>query len=218
MKRVAIAAEGDGSSSWLTALSLEDFGFSLSKGIFQHAVHLWYGWTPPRLPSLCVCGHSSTIVMLTRSFSGNTSHELRDLLRELLDETCTNVCLEPILKPIDGEQLCQSTNTARLDIEAGGFWSANGHECPYYAFGYFTPMHAHTATAPWNNSTERMCRTNVVALRILIVFKMWTEEPLCLWRSLPQEVLVLRQPHSSSGWLTSCPRIGKAATVRLWVA
>ena len=32
MKRAVIAAEEKGSSSWLTALPLADFGFSLSKG------------------------------------------------------------------------------------------------------------------------------------------------------------------------------------------
>ena len=58
MKRAAIAAEDKGSSSWLTALTLEDFGFLLLKGKCQHDLHLWYGWTLPRLPSLCVCGDS----------------------------------------------------------------------------------------------------------------------------------------------------------------
>ena len=69
--------------------------------------------------------------MLARWLSGNTPQRGE----RPLDETCTNVCLEPVLKPIDGEQLRQSTNTAgdaRLDIKAGGFWSANRHECAYF--------------------------------------------------------------------------------------
>ena len=63
--------------------------------------------------------------MLARGYLGIRHNEVRDLLGELLDETCTNVCLEPVLKPIDGEQLRRSTNTAddarlsRLDINFG---------------------------------------------------------------------------------------------------
>ena len=39
MKRAVIVAEEKGSSSWLTALPLADFGFSLSKGEFHDALH-----------------------------------------------------------------------------------------------------------------------------------------------------------------------------------
>ena len=146
MKRAVIAAEEKGSSSWLTALPLADFGFSLSKGEFQDALNLRYGWTPPRLPSLCVCGDSFTIDHALScshgGYLGLRHNEVRDLLGELLDETCSNVCLEPVLKPIDGEQLRRSTNTAddaRLDIKAGGFWSANRHECAYFDVRVFYP-------------------------------------------------------------------------------
>ena len=142
----------------------------------------------------------------------------RDLLGELLDETCTNVCSEPVLKPIDGEQLRRSTNTAddaRLDIKAGGFWSANRHECANFDVRVFYPMHTHTTTAPWIHCTERKSRTNVVIMKT--VSGTWREEPSHLWCSLPPEVLVLRQRHSSSGWLISCPRRVTAATVRLLV-
>ena len=79
-------------------------------------------------------------------YLGLRHNEVRDLLGELLDETCSNVCLEPVLKPIDGEQLRRSTNTAddaRLDIKAGGFWSANRHECAYFDDRVFYP-HAHS--------------------------------------------------------------------------
>ena len=77
--------------------------------------------------------------------------------------------LEEEDRSIDGEQLGQSTNTAddaRLDIKAGGFWSANRHECAYLDVRvFFTPTRAHTATAPWNNGTEPKNRTNVVTTK-----------------------------------------------------
>ena len=56
MQRAVLAAEEKCASSWLTALPLADFGFSLSKSDFRDALHLCYGWTPPRLPTACVCG------------------------------------------------------------------------------------------------------------------------------------------------------------------
>ena len=146
MRRAVIAAEEKGSLSWLTALPLADFGFSLSKGEFHDALQLRYGWTPPRLPSLCVCGNSFGIDHALScshgGYLGIRHNEVRDLLGELLDKTCTIVCLEPVLKPIDGEQLRQSTNTAddaRPDIKAGGFWSANRHDCAYFDMRVFYP-------------------------------------------------------------------------------
>jgi len=45
-----------GSSSWLTSLPIEQYGFVLHRGDFTDALSLRYGWTPPRLPSHCVCG------------------------------------------------------------------------------------------------------------------------------------------------------------------
>ena len=207
MKRAVIAAEEKGSSSWLTALPLADFGFSLSKGEFQDALNLRYGWTQPRLPSLCVCGDSFNIDHALScshgGYLGLRHNEVRDFLGELLDETCSNVCLEPVLKPIDGEQLRQSTNTAdeaRFDIKAGGFWSGNRHECAFLTFGYFTNMRAHIATAPWNNSTDRTSRTNAVTMKI--VFETWRGAPSHLWCSLPLEVPAPRLRRFSSGWLT----------------
>ena len=37
------------------------------------------------------------------------------------------------------------------------------------------PKRAHIATAPWNNSTDRMSRTNAVTMKI--VFEMWGGAP-----------------------------------------
>ena len=50
-------AQEKGSSSWLTALPVQEHGFSLHKTAFQDALALRYGWLPTRTPSgsLCMC-------------------------------------------------------------------------------------------------------------------------------------------------------------------
>jgi len=45
-----------GSSSWLSALPLERYGFALHKGEFIDAICFRYGYLPSWLPSHCVCG------------------------------------------------------------------------------------------------------------------------------------------------------------------
>ena len=47
----------EGASSWLTALSFEDFGFTLDKGSFKDILALRYNWQP------CLC-HQVVLVVL----------------------------------------------------------------------------------------------------------------------------------------------------------
>ena len=47
-------AQEKGSSSWLSALPLEQYGLTLHKGAFRDALALRYGWTPANLPILIV--------------------------------------------------------------------------------------------------------------------------------------------------------------------
>ncbi len=55
-------------------------------------------------------------------------NELRDLTASLLTKVCHNVATEPRLQPLSGESLSYrsaiTTDNARLDIRARGFWSA----------------------------------------------------------------------------------------------
>ena len=53
--KVAELAQNKGSSSWLTALPLVKYHFSLSKSDFRDAIRMRYGWLPERLPAKCVC-------------------------------------------------------------------------------------------------------------------------------------------------------------------
>ena len=49
-------AQEKGASSWLTALPLEEFGFTLPKGAFRDAIAIRYGWQPLNIPAACACG------------------------------------------------------------------------------------------------------------------------------------------------------------------
>ena len=212
MKRAVIAAEEKGSSSWLTALPLADFGFSLSKGEFQDALNLRYGWTPPRLPSLCVCGDSfnsdHALSCTHGGYLGLRHNEVRDLLGELLDQTCSNVCLEPVLKPIDGEQLHRSTNTtddARLDIKAGGFWSANRNECAYFDVRVFYPHGRSHRHRTLDGTTLPIARAGQTPWLWRSCSKrgeghLHTFGVLCHWRYLPRGYDVSQAAGWQGGW------------------
>ena len=51
----------EGSSIWLTTLSLAEEGYVLSKREFFDAIHLCYRWQLKCLPSHCVCGKIFTV-------------------------------------------------------------------------------------------------------------------------------------------------------------
>ena len=64
------------------------------------------------------------------------------MLGEVLEDTCVNVCLEPALKPLEGEELspwANSTQNARVDIQAGRFWGVSRHERAYFDVRVFYP-------------------------------------------------------------------------------
>ena len=44
-----------GASSWLTAIPIAEYGFTLHKQAFRDALCIRYGWQPARLPSHCPC-------------------------------------------------------------------------------------------------------------------------------------------------------------------
>lgn len=121
-----------GSSTWLNALPLREFGFDLSKGEFRDAtcICLRYGWRPADIPLTCICGESFTVahslMCVYGGFINQRHNDIRDLSVSLLKEVCPNVCREPVLQPLSGESPQLKTATtedgARLDISAEGFW------------------------------------------------------------------------------------------------
>ena len=52
---------GEGWSTWLISLPLEDYGFSLHKGAFRDAMALRCGWLPSNAPTSCACGTHFTV-------------------------------------------------------------------------------------------------------------------------------------------------------------
>ena len=100
-------AQEKGASSWLTALPLEEYGFSLHKSAFRNAVALRYNWSLEQVPTSCSCGSSFSIEhALSCSKGGYPSirhNEIRDLTANLVSEVCSNVSVEPMLQSITGE-------------------------------------------------------------------------------------------------------------------
>ena len=141
------AAQECGASSWLTALPLVNHGFFLTKSEFRDAVCLRYGWTPARMPGNCACGQSFSVehaLSCTRGGYVAVRHnEIRDAIAALLEETCHNVEIEPALQPLSGESFRSksviTSDGARLDIKAGGFWGGNRHELAYFDVRIFNP-------------------------------------------------------------------------------
>ena len=136
-KRLVDLAKEKGTSSWLSVLPLDDHGFSLHKGAFKDAICLRYGWKPLNTPTKCNCGSAfSTNHAMICPMGGLPTirhNELRDVTASLLSEVCHNVATEPRLQPLNGESMTHrtaiTTDDARLDIRARGFWSAAQDAC-----------------------------------------------------------------------------------------
>ena len=118
-----------GALSWFSALPLEQYGFALHKNKFTDALCLCYGWTPPYLPSHCVCGKAFSV---TRAFSCPHGaypiicrNDVGDLTAKLFLEVCRDVQIELHLQPLTSKVLCYKSavhvDDARVDIRAAGF-------------------------------------------------------------------------------------------------
>ena len=119
-------AEKRGTSTWLTALPLEGYGFDLTRREFYDSLCLRYGWEPAKLPTNCTCGQRFSLEhALTCRRGGYIAmrhDEVRDLFASLLGEVCHNVSSEPELQPLNGAAMhtrgANQAEGARLDIKA----------------------------------------------------------------------------------------------------
>ena len=130
LRRAMDLAQEKGASSWLTALPIDEFGFTLHKSAFRDALALRYGWPPSRTPTTCACGSNFSVEHALSCPKGGfpiiRHNEVRDLTANLLSEVCHDVAIEPALQPLSGEVLSGASaivdDGARLDVAASGFW------------------------------------------------------------------------------------------------
>ena len=148
-----------GASSWLTAIPIAEYGFTLHKQAFRDALCIRYGWQPARLPSHCPCGVAFSVnhaLSCPKGALPSIRHDrVRDITTQLLTEVCPNVAIEPTLQPLSGERFSlRSTNIedeARLDIKAQDFWNKS-RSSTFFDVRVFNPY------APSNNkSTAAAC-------------------------------------------------------------
>ena len=118
-----------GSSSWLTALPLQQENYVLNKREFFDAIAIRYRWHLKKLPRNCTCGKPFSLDHAVSCIKGGFVHrrhdEIRDIFAKLLEEVSNEVSIEPPLQPLTGEQLPSAANKseeARLDIATRGFW------------------------------------------------------------------------------------------------
>ena len=104
----------------------------LNKQEFWDLVNIRYGWPLSRTPRRCTCGNNFNIEHALTCKEGGfitlRHNKLRSIITCLLKEVCHDVCIEPTLKKLTGEQFEQraanTSDEARLDVAARGFWAA----------------------------------------------------------------------------------------------
>ena len=142
---VQLASE-KGSSSWLTALPLKDFGFTLNKQQFADALALRYNLKVKDAPRTCACGGDYSVnhalICKKGGYVSLRHNWLRDTLVKVMSAAkCRDIQTEPLLLPIDGQQLPTGTvlgDQARLDISARSFW--NTLERSFFDVRVFHPL------------------------------------------------------------------------------
>ena len=146
LHRSIIAASEKGASAWLTALPIDEHGFTLHKGAFRDGLALRYDWPMRFQADTCICGAKfdpdHKMVCRQGGFLTMRHNELRDLTADLMRRVCAAVKIEPELQPVTGEHLPRSTNKedgARLDVRAQGFWDGTKQDA-YFDVRVFHPF------------------------------------------------------------------------------
>ena len=120
-------AQEKGASSWLSALPLEEHGFTLNKGEFRDAIAIRYNSSLRSLPSKCPCGQRFDLDHALNCKRGGfvimRHNNVRDFEANLLSQACTDVETEPPLQPLSGETITGAAEDgAKPDVRARGFW------------------------------------------------------------------------------------------------
>ena len=118
-----------GASRWLP---IEEEGYMLNKQEFWDLVNIRYGWPLSQTPRTCTCGNNFNIEHAVTCKNGAfitlRHNRLRNVTTSLLKEVCHDVRIEPTLQKLTREQFEQraanTSDEARLDVAARGFWAA----------------------------------------------------------------------------------------------
>ena len=77
-------------SSWLAALPLKRYGFTLTKSDFQDGLALRYGWEPKSIPANCPGGEPFTVTHSLHCGFGGYTHmrhnEIRDTYTKIMED------------------------------------------------------------------------------------------------------------------------------------
>ena len=104
----------------------------LNKQEFWYLANTRYGCPLFRTPSTCTCGNNFNIEQALTCKKGGfitlPYNRLKNITGSLLKEVCHDVRIEPTLQKLAGEQFEQraanTSDEARLDVAARGFWAA----------------------------------------------------------------------------------------------
>ena len=90
LQRSVVLAQEKGASSWLTAIPITEFGFTLHKSAFRDALCFRYAWQPAQPPTNCECGSAFSVehaLCCPKSgFPSIRRNEVRTLTANLLAE------------------------------------------------------------------------------------------------------------------------------------
>ena len=153
-----------GASLWLTTLPIRDEGFQLDKQSFWDLIKIRYGYQLSRLPNDCSCGSKFDLEHALSCKKGgfvSLRHNiLRNMTAKMLTETCKDVRLEPPLNPLSGEVLNETTanssDEARVDVAARGFWISG--QKAFFDIRVFNPL----AKRYRNSKVSNACRMNEI--------------------------------------------------------
>ena len=127
-KRCLELAKEKGAGSWLTALPLKAYGYTLNKQEFRDGICLRYDWKIQNVASHCHCGSKNDVdhaLSCKRGgYVGMRHDNIRNLEAEFLREVCSDVKIEPQLLPLVNLGL-NGTNAekARLDVSSVGLFT-----------------------------------------------------------------------------------------------
>ena len=95
-------------------------------------INIRYGWPLSQTPRTCLCGNNFNVEHAVTCKNGGfitlRHNRLRNVITTLLKEVCHDVRIEPTLQKLTREQFEQraanTSDEARLDVAARGFWAA----------------------------------------------------------------------------------------------